>query len=76
MIPISNRQVKTRMYHLIFAQGGEYGGCYARIYAKNVDRAREEAITRYGLKNYGGIEINEERARALIKAFRLKEVTA
>lgn len=76
MIPISNRQVKTRTYHLIFAQGGEFGGCYTRIYAKNVDRAREEAISRYGLKNFGGIEINEARAKALVKAFGLKEITA
>jgi ribosomal protein L12E/L44/L45/RPP1/RPP2 len=31
-------------------------------------------IERYGLMNYGGVEINEQRAKALIKAFGLQNV--
>lgn len=76
MIPISSRRVKHKTYYLLFAHGGEYSGCYATIQASSLDRAKQEAIEKYGVHNYGGVEINEERAKQLVKLFGLKEITA
>ncbi len=58
MIPRSGRQVKRKTYYVLFSQGGQYKGCYTTVQASN----------------YGGVEINEQRAKALIKGFGLQNV--
>ena len=74
MIPISSRQIKKKTYDVLFSQGGQYKGRYTTIQASSLDKAKMAVIERYGLMNYGGVEINEQRAKALIKAFGLQNV--
>ena len=74
MIPISSRQIKKKTYYVLFSQGGQYKGCYTTVQASSLDKAKMAVIERYGLMNYGGVEINEQRAKALIKAFGLQKV--
>lgn len=74
MIPISSRQVKKKTYYVLFSQGGQYKGRYTTIQASSLEKARLSVIERYGLMNYGGVEINEQRAHALIRSFGLKRV--
>ena len=74
MIPRSGRQVKRKTYYVLFSQGGQYKGCYTTVQASSLDKAKMAVIERYGLMNYGGVEINEQRAKSLIKAFWLRNV--
>lgn len=74
MIPRSGRQVKHKTYYVLFSQGGQYKGCYTTVQASSLDKAKMAVIERYGLMNYGGVEINEQRAKSLIRAFGLRNV--
>ncbi len=74
MIPISSRQIKKKTYYVLLSQGGQYKGCYTTVQATSLDKAKMAVIERFGLLNYGGIERDELRAKALIKAFGLKPV--
>lgn len=74
MIPISSRQIKKKTYYVLFSQGGDYKGCYTTVEASSLEKAKMTVIEKYGLINYGGVEINEERAKALIRSFGLKAI--
>ena len=74
MIPISGRRVKHKTYYLLFAYGGKYSGCYTTIQASSLDKAKQAAIEKYGVSNYGAMEIDEQRAKSHIKFFDLKEI--
>ena len=74
MIPRSGRQVKRKTYYVLFSQGGQYKGCYTTVQPSSLDKAKMAVIERYGFMNYGGVEINEQRAKALIKGFGLQNV--
>lgn len=70
--PTTARKCAFKTFYVFFAFGGKYSGQYAEIQARSLEKAKYDALIKYGVENVRGVYADEEQAKAKIRAFELK----
>ena len=65
---------KGKLYYVFFNMGSRHEGKYALVNAANTEKARLEALEKFGNQNVATLTSNEEYALNKIRLFKYTEV--